>query len=120
MPESLVVVSAPNRRSVNAPRTSRDPESFVEAAYEPAHAVGGQLTAARRLGATVGECATDRDAGNDAQGLAAFVERFGARPRGDHCASGSSLGSLFDNAGRATASQSRGTIHMKEPLSDSG
>ncbi|MCG8556443.1 MAG: DUF1592 domain-containing protein [Proteobacteria bacterium] len=54
-------------------------QSFVEAAYKLAHAAGGQLAAARRLRATVGECATDRDAGNDGPCLAAFVERFGAR-----------------------------------------
>lgn len=51
----------------------------VEAAYKVAFAVAAELTKPANLGAVLGTCGTDANAGNDATCISDFVKTFGAR-----------------------------------------
>jgi hypothetical protein len=61
-------------------RLDQDVEQLhVEIPYEIAIALAANVTAPARLATLAGACATDGNAGNDADCLTAFVQRFGER-----------------------------------------
>ena len=53
-------------------------QAHVDYWYETGVLAGKLLSQSEHLGALIGECATDGDAGNDANCLSDFVEQFGA------------------------------------------
>ena len=54
-------------------------QDHVDGTYDVAVAVAAELTSTARLTKLVGACATDTDAGNDAECLNNFIKRFGER-----------------------------------------
>jgi hypothetical protein len=54
-------------------------QNHVDAMYAASVAIGAALSKPDRLARVAGDCATDADAGNDADCLTGFIERFGAR-----------------------------------------
>jgi Protein of unknown function (DUF1592)/Protein of unknown function (DUF1588)/Protein of unknown function (DUF1595)/Protein of unknown function (DUF1585) len=72
------IVALPGQRHGGFQRLDQSlQQSHIDASYEVAAKVAGELTQASRMAELMGTCATDTDTSNDATCLSNFVRKFG-------------------------------------------